>query len=141
MEKKYFILRTDSQIDNAIDLIEKLPVHADKPLYIVKIEPFEEQRTKKQNRMIWLLATYFATHTQFFDINLGKEGWYAAFAKAFLDPVESIDIKTGEITYMPRSMSQLTKKDFSYVIDKIYEYAMDKDFPVPHADDLLEMNR
>jgi hypothetical protein len=133
--KAKVIIRSDIQKRVACDAINALEADQANPKWVVLIDNVESIRTKEQNALIWKLCSHFAMHTSYFGVNLGKEGWYYAFSQAFLDPIQTFDLKTGEMKFVPRGMSGLSKKDFSRVIDSIYEYAREKDFPLPNPEE------
>jgi hypothetical protein len=127
--KNKVIIRNEQNKLSAQDKLGRV-VPDDKNPMVMTLEDYESQRTKEQNALIWTLATHFALHTTHFKFNLGKEGWYYAWSKAFLDPITTVNLSTGEIEFTARPMSNLGKKAFSDVLDKIYDYAREKNFPL-----------
>lgn len=130
-------LLDEKQYNHAVETIQKLP----KEKYCVIIKEIEEQRTQDQNRLIWLLASHFSDNSEHFNRTLSKTAWYYAFSAMFLDPILTVDFRTGQVLEVAKGMSNLSKKEFTWVINKIYEFAHLNDFPVPSPEDLRRNER
>ena len=130
---KQIFLHGEQQFKHAHEYIDTL----EHGKFCLNVEAIEDKRSQEQNSLIWLIASHFEKYGEpVFNRKLNKSQWYYGFSVMFLDPLLVVDWRDGSVKEVPQGMSKLPKKKFTWVINKIYEFARDHDFFVPSPEDL-----
>lgn len=120
---KTIILRSEKQEDHVIELIRGLPKNDKKPEYAVTIEKYEKARSRQMNSYYWVCLRHISQCKPNGMVYL-PDTYHHYFAELFLQPVEKIDLKTGEVTYTARSTAKLSEKKFLNYFDAITDYCI-----------------
>jgi hypothetical protein len=134
-ESKTIILRSEMQAEYAAKLINGLPKDVNKPQWTVTIEKYSKQRSNAQNSLYWKWIDVIA-QSKPQGIVMNREKWHYALAMMFLEPVEVPDLRTGELSTVPRSTKGLNTSAFTTYLNEIEIWAVSEGIILPHPEDL-----
>lgn len=114
METKRFKLVHREAIRRAIQAVEESPEG-----YIVTIQ--EPTRSLEQNALLWALLTDVSEQVDWYGRKLSATDWKHMFTASLKkqDNVPGID---GGVVVLGQSTSQMTKKEFSSLVELIYAF-------------------
>jgi hypothetical protein len=116
------ILRTDDNKSFAIAHLQKLPVNREKPIWMVRVEPYKDKRSLEQNSLLHKWLQEIANQT-----GNSLEGVKEYIRSKYLAPVieDWKDPKTGEFKILekPRSTTSLGVKEMTILLNHVEQEA------------------
>jgi len=120
----YFVLKNDDIKKNCIDHIQSLD-----GVYRVTIKKYKKDRTKAQNRLMWMWLGIISD-----DTGESPENLHEVFKLRFLgtEKIQSM----GYSIEIPKSTTKLTTQEFTDYLDKIDTLMRSIDIALPYPQDL-----